>query len=86
MPDITEEALNGVYDAVATIPTGRPMMAIFNGIICKEAYPTDHGSWVVLDPSRICPDGPQDLVCVKATRDEIWDLLDESLKSTLCLV
>ena len=86
MPDISKKALNGVYDAIATIPAGQPMLAIFNGTICREAYPTDHGSWVVFDPSRICPDGPQDLVCIKATRDEIWELLEESLKPTLSLV
>ena len=92
MSDITKEAssgsaeVHGVFDVDATIPAGRPLIAIFRGTIRKEAFPTDHGCWVVVDPSRICPDGEQDIACVKGTRGEIIELLRESLKPVLSLV
>lgn len=81
------EPRHGVFDAGGIIPAGRPLVAICHGTIRKVACPTDHGSWVVFDPSRICPDGPQDIVCVKGyTRDQIIDLLRESLRPSLSLL
>ena len=88
---------NGVFEAAAVISTGRPVLAICNGIIRKVACPTGHGCWVVFDPSTIrpafenqrcseCKRVPQDVVWFKGTAAELKVTLEKSLFLTLSLI
>ena len=81
------EPADGVFNAGATIPAGRPLLAISGGIMRKVAYPTRCGRWVLMNPSSLCPRcGPKEMACIDATRDEVIDLLRDSLKPALRLI